>query len=82
MSKRTEDPLVSETGIALMPGRSVRWNGVSGPVCKPDGVQERVQALAKTGEARRAMRLYEIFLSGVHDHILTKGEMHVASLWP
>ncbi len=69
MSKRSEDPLIPEIRIALMPGRFVRWNEVSDLVNKLDRVQDRVEALVKAGEAGRAVRLYEIFLSGVYAKI-------------
>lgn len=69
MSKRAEDPLIPEIRIALMPGRFVRWNEVSGMVSNLDRVQERVEELVKAGEAGRAVRLYEIFLSGVYAKI-------------
>lgn len=69
MSKRAEDPLIPEIRIALMPGRFVRWNEVSGMVSNLDRVQERVEALVKAGEAKRAVQLYEIFLSGVYAKI-------------
>ncbi len=69
MSKRAEDPLIAEIRIALMPGRFVRWNEVSGIISNLDGVHERVETLVKTGEAGRAVRLYEIFLSGVYAKI-------------
>jgi Family of unknown function (DUF6880) len=69
MSKRAEDPLVAEIRIALMPGRFVRWNEVSDLVCHLDRAKEQVEALVKTGEAKRAVGLYEIFLSGVYAKI-------------
>lgn len=52
-----------------MPGRFVRWNEVAGMVSNLDGVQQRVEALVKAGEAKRAVQLYEIFLSGVYAKI-------------
>ena len=42
-----------------MPGRFVGWNEVSDLVSKLDRVQERVEALVKAGEAKRAVGLYE-----------------------
>jgi tetratricopeptide (TPR) repeat protein len=69
MSKRAEDPLVADIRSALMPGRFVRWNEVSGMVSNLDRVQGRVEALVKAGEAKRAVGLYEIFLSGVYAKI-------------
>lgn len=59
MSKRAEDPLIPEIRIALMPGRLVRWNEVSGMVSNLDRVQERVEALGNAGGAKRAVQLYE-----------------------
>jgi hypothetical protein len=69
MSKRIEDPLVAETLYELMPGRLVRWDEVSRLVHNLDRVQEKVAGLVKAGEAQRAVRLYEIFLSGVYAKI-------------
>ncbi len=69
MSKSVEDPLVADIRSALMPGRFVRWNEVSGMVSKLDRVQGRVEALVKGSEAKRAVGLYEIFLSGAHAKI-------------
>jgi tetratricopeptide (TPR) repeat protein len=69
MSKRAEDPLIPEIRIALMPGRFVRWHEVSDMVSNLDRIQERVEALVEAGEAKRAVQLYEIFLSGVYAKI-------------
>jgi hypothetical protein len=69
MSKRAEDPPVSEIRIALVPGRFVRWNEVAGMVSDLDGVQQRVEALVRAGEAKRAVKRYEIFLTDVHARI-------------
>ena len=52
-----------------MPGRFVRWNEVAGMVSDLDGVPQRVEALVRAGEAKRALQLHEIFLSGVHAKI-------------
>ena len=59
MSNRAEGPLVAEIRIALLPGRFVRWDEVSGMVSNLDRVLDRVEALVKAGEAKRAVGLYE-----------------------
>ena len=69
MSKRTEDPLVAEIRYALMPGRLVKWDAVSGLVDNLDRVHEKVEATVKAGEADRAVLLYEVFLPGVYAKI-------------
>ncbi|MGO9199180.1 MAG: DUF6880 family protein [Limisphaerales bacterium] len=66
MSKRTEDPLVAEIRYELMPGRFVKWDEVSRLVHNLARVHEKVEALVKAGEVERAVRLYEVFLSGVY----------------
>lgn len=50
-------------------GRYVRWDEVSRLVHNLDRVHEMMQGLVKAGEAERAVRLYEIFLSGVYAKI-------------
>jgi hypothetical protein len=67
--RRREDPLVTEICCELMPGRHVRWDEVSRLVHNLDRVLEKVAGLVKVGEAARAVRLYEIFLSGVYAKI-------------
>ena len=70
MSKRRkEDPLVTEIQHELMPGRFVRYDEVCRFTDNLDRVHERLEALVKAGEAERAVRLYEIFLSGVYAKI-------------
>jgi hypothetical protein len=60
MSRRTEDPLIAEIRNALMPGRFVKWDAVSGLAGNLDQMH---------GEATRAVRLYEVFLTGVYAKI-------------
>jgi tetratricopeptide (TPR) repeat protein len=69
MSKRIEDPLVTEIRCELMPGRYVRWDEVSRLVNNLDRVHEKLASLVKAGEAERAARIYEIFLAGVYAKI-------------
>jgi len=69
MSKPKEDPLVAEIRYELMPGRFVRWDEVSRLVHNLDRVHEKLERLVKSGEAERAARLYETFLSGVYAKI-------------
>ena len=70
MSKRRkEDPLVTEIQHELMPGRFVRYDEVCRFTDNLDRVHERLEALVKAGEAERAVRFYEIFLSGVYAKI-------------
>ena len=52
-----------------MPGRLVKWDAVAGLVNNLDRVHEKVEASVKAGEAQRAVRLYEIFLTGVYAKI-------------
>lgn len=69
MSKRTEDPLVAEIRSALMPGRFVNWDAVSGLVDNLDRLHQKVEESLKGGEADRAVLLYEVFLLGVYAKI-------------
>src|SRR5207237_5802883 len=69
MNKRAEDPLVVEIRHALMPGRFVKWDAVSGLVDNLDQVHEKVEASVKAGDAVRAVRLYEVLLTGVYAKI-------------
>ncbi len=69
MSRRTEDPLVAEIRHALMPGRFVKWDAVSGLVDNLNQVHGKVEASVQAGEAARAVRLYEVFLTGVYSKI-------------
>lgn len=70
MTKRAkQDPLVAEIQRELMPGRFVRHDAVSGLTQNLDRMHERLDALAKAGEAERAVRLYEILLSGIYAKI-------------
>lgn len=82
MSKRTEDLLIAEIRHALMPGRLIKWDAVSGFVANLDGVHQKVEALLKAGEAERAVRLYEVFLTGVYAKIEeADDECHLAYLF-
>ena len=65
MKKRArEDPLVTKIQHELMLGHFVRHDDVSELINGMDRVHDQVEALAKSGEAARAVRLYEILLSG------------------
>lgn len=75
MRKDKEDPVVSEIRYELMPRHYVRWDEVSQLVHNLDRVHEKVDALVKAGEAARAVRLYEIILSGVYDYGFLDGIM-------
>jgi len=52
-----------------MPGRFVEWDAVSGFVDNLDQVHTRVERSVKAGEAARAVRRYEVFLTGVYAKI-------------
>ena len=67
--RRIEDPLVTEIRYELMPGRFIRWDEVSRLAHNLDRVHEKVEELVQAGEAERAVRLYEVFLSGVYSKI-------------
>jgi hypothetical protein len=69
MSRRVEDPLAADIRYELMPGRFLRWDEVSRLVHNLDRVHEKVEGVVQGGEAERAVRLYEIFLSGVYAKI-------------
>jgi hypothetical protein len=70
MSKPSkEDPLIGEIGSELMPGRFFRRDEVSDLVTKLDGMHRKLEVLVKAGEATRAVRIYEIMLSGVYAKI-------------
>jgi hypothetical protein len=63
------DPLVADIQNRLMPGSFLAHDEVLGFTTDLDRVHERLEALVKGGEAERAVRLYEIFLSGVYAKI-------------
>jgi tetratricopeptide (TPR) repeat protein len=70
MSKPSKaDPLIGEIGRELMPGHFFRRDEVSGLVTNLDGMRRKLEGLVKAGEAARAVRLYEIMLSGVYAKI-------------
>jgi tetratricopeptide (TPR) repeat protein len=70
MSKRAnKDPLVAEIQSALMPGQFFRQDEVSELVDNLEGLHEKLRALMKSGEPARAVRLYEILLTGVYAKI-------------
>ena len=70
MSKPSkEDPLIGEIGRELMPGHFFRRDEVSDLVMNLDGMHRKLEVLVKAGEATRAVRLYEIMLSGVYAKI-------------
>ena len=58
MSKSTEDPLVAEIRHALMPGRLVKWDAVSGLVADLDQVHEKVEASVKRSGQAGSMRFF------------------------
>jgi len=70
MSTRAKpDPLMAAIQHELSPGRFVRRQDVSGLASNLDQLETKFQALAKAGEADRAVRLYEILLSGTYAKI-------------
>ena len=70
MSKASKaDPLIGEIGRELMPGHFFRRDEVSELVTNLDRMQRKLEDLVKGGEATRAVRLYEIMLSGVYAKI-------------
>ncbi|MGD0813477.1 MAG: DUF6880 family protein [Verrucomicrobiota bacterium] len=70
MSRRSkEDPLIGEIGRELMPGHFFRRDEVSDLVTNLDGMHRKLEVLVKAGEAARAVRFYEIMLSGVYAKI-------------
>lgn len=67
MSKRRRaDALIAEIQHELRPGHFVRREDVSRLAGNLGQLEERLQDLAKAGEAERAVRLYEILLSGTY----------------
>jgi tetratricopeptide (TPR) repeat protein len=67
MSKgQKADPLIAEIQHELRPGHFVRREDVSRLTCNLDRLEKRLQGLAKAGEAERAVRLYEVLLSGTY----------------
>jgi tetratricopeptide (TPR) repeat protein len=63
------DPLIGEIGLELMPGQFLRRDEVSDLVTNLDGMHRKLEVLVTAGEAARAVRLYEIMLSGVYAKI-------------
>jgi hypothetical protein len=70
MSQRLkQDPLIGEIGSELSPGQFFRRDEVSDLVANLDGMNRKIEALIKAGEAARAVRLYETMLAGVYAKI-------------
>jgi hypothetical protein len=70
MSKPSkQDPLIGEIGRELMPGHFFRRDDVSDVVTNLDGMHRKIESLVKAGEASRAVRLYEVLLTGVYSKI-------------
>jgi len=70
MSKPSkEDPLIGEIGRELMPGHFFRRDEVSDLFTNLDRMHGKLEDMAKGGESARAVRLYEIMLSGVYAKI-------------
>jgi len=66
MSKtRNTDRLVAEIEHALIPGKFIRYSETNGFVQELEKVQERLEAL-KPDASGRAVRLFEMFLSGCY----------------
>jgi tetratricopeptide (TPR) repeat protein len=63
------DPLVAEIETKLMPGSFVARDEMLGFTTDLDRVQERLAALVREGDAERAVRPYEILLSGMYAKI-------------
>jgi hypothetical protein len=62
------DPLLAEIERALMPGKYVPYSETCRFVQDLERVQEKIEALTPGGTAR-AVRLYELFLSGCYEKI-------------
>ena len=70
-NRRTErrDPLLIEIRQELMPGRFVRYDDMFDFGCHPDQVEEKIAARVESGEAERAIGLYEVFLAAAYDKV-------------
>lgn len=66
-SRRKSDPLVAEIERALRPGEFIRYGETFEFVRGLEEVGVRLAALVDGGEAKRAVPLYEIFLSGCYE---------------
>jgi hypothetical protein len=66
IKRRKADTLVAEIQSALKPGHFFRREDVSRLTGNLGQLEERLRELAKAGEAERAVRLYEILLSGTY----------------
>lgn len=70
MSKRrNQDPLITELQSTLVPGQFFRSDEVSELVDDLERLHEKLGAMAKAGEAVRAVQLYELLLAGVYAKI-------------
>lgn len=70
MSKPSkEDPLIGEIGRELMPGHFFRRDEVSDLVTNLGGMHRKLEVLVEAGGAARAVRLYEVLLTGVYAKI-------------
>src|SRR5438128_1862134 len=62
------NPLVAEIEHALMPGRFIRYDEMSGFVHDLEGVHERIERLSSRA-TESVLHLYEVFLSGCYEKI-------------
>src|SRR3954452_19296882 len=66
---RKDDPLMAEIDNILIPGCFVPSDDVFELTSELDRMDEKIEALARTGEAERAVELYEILLAGIYAKI-------------
>ena len=68
MSRRqTCDPLLAEIERGLMPRRFIPYNDMFEFTRDLESIEAKIASLADSGEAERAVGLYEIFLAGCYD---------------
>ena len=67
--KRNVDPLISQIERALDLGEFISYNQSWDFVRDLESTKRKIDVLMESGEADRAVRLYEMFLSGCYEKV-------------
>jgi len=67
--KRNVDPLISRIELALNLGQFISYNQSWDFVHDLEDIKDKIDDLMESGEADRAFRLYELFLSGCYEKV-------------
>ncbi|MFH1242651.1 MAG: hypothetical protein V1689_09860 [Pseudomonadota bacterium] len=65
--RKNADPLISQIELALDLGQFISYNRSWGFVHNLEDTKSKIDALMESGETDRAVRLYEMFLSGCYE---------------